>query len=400
LSKFYFMFQRAHYQVLVKRLVEPRRFLQVVVGPRQVGKTTLVQQVMTSVHMSHHFASADGVGAGTSVWLEQQWMAARLKMQSQSLPAFLLVIDEIQKVPNWSETVKRLWDDDTLSGIGLRVVLLGSSRTLIQDGLTESLAGRFEILRMGHWSYTEMQAAFGLDIDRYIWFGGYPGSAGLLTDESRWKAYVREALIEPTISKDILMMTRVDKPILMRRLFELGCLHASQILSFTKMLGQLQDARNTVTLSHYLHLLDLAGLLCGIEKYEAQLIRQRSSSPKFQVHNTAIISSQRHETLSEGMADHGLWGRITESAVGAHLLNHSLEGGYRLSYWRKGPAEIDFVIERAGHVVGIEVKSNHETTNKGMELFKTKYKPDRVLLVGPAGLPISDFLTLSPSALF
>lgn len=394
------MYQRSHYQVLVNRLEEPRRFIQVVVGPRQVGKTTMVQQVMTTCRMPHHFASADGVGAGTSAWIEQQWMTVRLMMQSQSLTDFLLVIDEIQKVSNWSETVKRLWDADTLAGMGLRVILLGSSRTLIQDGLTESLAGRFETLYMGHWSFTEMQAAFGMDMDRYVWFGGYPGSVGLLGDESRWKAYVMDALIEPTISKDILMMTRVDKPMLMRRLFELGCLHSSQILSFNKMLGQLQDARNTVTLSHYLHLLDLAGLLCGVEKYAAQLIRQRSSSPKFQVHNTAIIAAQRHESFTAARSDAVLWGRCAESSVGAHLLNEAATGGYRLSYWREGPAEIDFVIERAGRVVGIEVKTSHESQTKGMEMFKSKFSPDRMILIGSSGFPLQEFLKLRPAELF
>lgn len=394
------MFQRNHFQVLINRLNHPKSLIQVVVGPRQVGKTTLVHQVLRAVQMPHHFASADGVGAGTSVWLEQQWTTAMLLMKTHETKNFLLVIDEIQKIPNWSETVKCFWDAEIQNGSGLRVILLGSSRTLIQDGLTESLTGRFELIHMGHWSYSEMHEAFGLNSDQYLWFGGYPGTADLLHDEQRWKTYVRESLIEPTISKDILMMTRVDKPMLMRRLFELGCLHSSQILSFTKMLGQLQDARNTVTLSHYLHLLDLAGLICGIEKYAAQLIRQRSSSPKFQVHNTAIIAALRHETWVEATADHVLWGRISESAVGAHLLNQSVECGYRLSYWREGSAEIDFVIERAGKVVGIEVKSNQETQSRDMEVFRSKFRPDRMLLVGPSGFPIEEFLKLRPAELF
>ena len=319
---------------------------------------------------------------------------------SRGVPVFLLVIDEIQKITNWSETVKRNWDADTRAGIEIRVVLLGSSRILIHDGLTESLAGRFETIFMGHWTYTEMQSAFDVDLDRYVWFGGYPGAAALMHDEPRWKAYVRDALIETSISKDILMMTRVDKPMLMRRLFELGCLHSAQILSFNKMLGQLQDARNTVTLSHYLHLLDMAGLLCGIEKYAAQLIRQRSSSPKFQVHNTAIIAAQRHETLLIARTDGNLWGRCVESAAGAHLINDSMAGGYRVSYWRERNAEIDFVLERAGEVIGIEVKSNHEAQTPGMKAFMDRFRPKRMLLVGPAGLPMEEFLKIRPVDLF
>lgn len=394
------MFQRVHYQILVGRLKEERRFIQVVLGPRQVGKTTLVEQVLQTVDHPFLSVSADGVGAASSVWLEQQWEAARLMKASSGAADFLLVIDEIQKIPNWSETVKRNWDADTRAGIGLRVVLLGSSRILIQDGLTESLAGRFETIFMGHWTYTEMESAFGVDLDQYVWFGGYPGAAALMHDETRWKAYVRDALIETSISKDILMMTRVDKPMLMRRLFELGCLHSAQILSFNKMLGQLQDARNTVTLSHYLHLLDMAGLLCGLEKYAAQLIRQRSSSPKFQVHNTAIIAAQRHETIGMARIDGQLWGRSVESTVGAHLINDATTGGYRVSYWRERNAEIDFVMERAGEVIGIEVKSNHEAGTQGMSEFKEKFRPKRVLLVGSAGLPLQEFLKIRPADLF
>ena len=374
--------------------------MQVVLGPRQVGKTTLVGQVLRAIDLPHLSVSADGVGAGSPAWLEQQWEAARLMKVASGAPAFLLVVDEIQKIPNWSETVKRNWDADTRAGMEIRVVLLGSSRILIQDGLTESLAGRFETIFMGHWSFSEMQSAFDLDLDRYVWFGGYPGAASLMHDEPRWKAYVRDALIETSITKDILMMTRVDKPVLMRRLFELGCLFSSQILSFNKMLGQLQDARNTVTLSNYLHLLDMAGLLCGIEKYAAQLIRQRSSSPKFQVHNTAIIAAQRHETLPKARTDSALWGRCVESAVGAHLINDALGGGYRVSYWRERNAEIDFVMERAGEVIAIEVKSNHEAETPGMKAFRNKFRPTRVLLVGAAGLPLDEFLKIRPSELF
>jgi uncharacterized protein len=374
--------------------------MQVVLGPRQVGKTTLVEQVLRSIDLPHLSVSADGIGAGSPAWLEQQWEAARLMKSVSAAPAFLLVIDEIQKVSNWSETVKRNWDADTRAGIEIRVVLLGSSRILIQDGLTESLAGRFETIYMGHWSFSEMQSAFGVDLDRYVWFGGYPGAASLMHDESRWKAYVRDALIETSITKDILMMTRVDKPVLMRRLFELGCLYSAQILSFNKMLGQLQDARNTVTLSHYLHLLHMAGLLCGIEKYAAQLIRQRSSSPKFQVHNTAIIAAQHHEMFSMARKNGNLWGRCVESAVGAHLINDALDGGYRVSYWRERHAEVDFVMERAGEVIGIEVKSNHETETSGMDEFRNRFRPKRVLLVGAAGLPLEAFLKLRPADLF
>jgi predicted AAA+ superfamily ATPase len=394
------MFERHHLQALIKRMQEPRRFLQVIMGPRQVGKTTLVTQLAARVKINYLFVSADSVAASNATWLEQQWEAARIKLAQHEAKEFLLVIDEIQKIDNWSETVKLLWDTDTRNNLNLKVILLGSSRLLLQQGLTESLAGRFESTYMGHWSFDEMQQAFGWDINQYIWFGGYPGSATLINDEERWKTYVQESLIETSISKDILMLTRVDKPALMKRLFELGCLYSGQILSYTKVLGQLQDAGNTTTLSHYLELLDTAGLLAGIEKYAPDVIRQRSSSPKFQVHNTALISAQRNDLFKDILAKPNEWGRMVESSIGAHLINHSLTEKFNLHYWRERNEEVDFVIERKGKVIGLEVKSGAAGSTSGMTAFKNKFNPDKILLIGNAGLPWQDFLKLNPVSLF
>ena len=394
------MFERHHLQTLIKRMQEPRRFLQVIMGPRQVGKTTLVTQLAAKVKINYYFVSADSVAASNATWLEQQWEAARIKLAQHEAKEFLLVIDEIQKIDNWSETVKLLWDTDTRNNLNLKVILLGSSRLLLQQGLTESLAGRFESTYMGHWSFDEMQQAFGWDVNQYVWFGGYPGSATLIDDEERWKIYVTESLIETSISKDILMLTRVDKPALMKRLFELGCLYSGQILSYTKVLGQLQDAGNTTTLSHYLELLDTAGLLAGIEKYAPDVIRQRSSSPKFQVHNTALISAQRNDLFKDIVAKPDEWGRIVESAIGAHLINHSLTEKFNLHYWRERNEEVDFVIERKEKVIGLEVKSGAAGSTSGITAFKNKFNPDKVLLIGNAGLPWQDFLKLNPISLF
>jgi predicted AAA+ superfamily ATPase len=379
---------------------EPRRFLQVIMGPRQVGKTTLVSQLAAQAKIDYLFVSADSIASGNATWLEQQWEAARIKLAQHETKEFLLVIDEIQKISNWSETVKLLWDTDTRSNLNLKVILLGSSRLLLQQGLTESLAGRFESIYMGHWSFDEMQQAFGWDVNQYVWFGGYPGSATLVDEEDRWKTYVTDSLIETSISKDILMLTRVDKPALMKRLFELGCLYSGQILSYTKVLGQLQDSGNTTTLSHYLELLDTAGLLAGINKYAPDIIRQRSSSPKFQVHNTALISAQRNNLFKDMLAKPDEWGRMVESAIGAHLINHSLSEKFNLHYWRERNEEIDFVIERKGKVIGLEVKSGAAGSTSGMTAFKNKFNPDKILLIGKAGLPWQDFLKLNPVSLF
>ncbi len=394
------MFERAHLHTLSRRIEEPRNHIQVVIGPRQVGKTTLVTQLLARFEGAKLFISADAMAVDNGIWLDQQFELARLMMQQQGAPSFLLVIDEVQKISQWSEVVKKHWDRDTREGRNLKLILLGSSRLLLQQGLTESLAGRYELLYVGHWLYPEMQAAFGWDLSHYIWFGGYPGSASLIHDEDRWKLYIKDSLIESSISRDILMMTRVDKPALMKRLFELGCLYSGQILSFTKIMGQLQDAGNTTTLAHYLNLLDTAGLLAGLEKFSAYVIRKRGSSPKFQVYNTALISAQRPDRFIDALSDPATWVRMVESAVGAHLLNHALRKDFQLHYWRERSDEVDFVLQKGKRCIALEVKSNATSSGKGMQAFSDRFTPDRVLLVGEGGIPLEQFLRTDPMDLF
>ena len=393
------MFERPHLQQIIKRMEEPRKFIQVIFGPRQVGKTTLVNQMVKKYSFGSLVVSADAIDAYNTYWLEQQWEIARIKLTQSGGKEFLLVVDEIQKIDNWSEKVKSLWDQDTKNNLPLKVIVLGSSRLLIQQGLTESLAGRFETTFMSHWSYSEMLAAFGWNEEQYVYFGGYPGAASLISDQQRWKQYVRESLIETSISKDILMLTRVDKPALMKRLFELSCTYSGQILSYNKMLGQLRDAGNTTTLSHYLTLLSTAGLVTGIEKYSSNIIRKKSSSPKFQVYNTALISALSNESFEDALQNPAFWGRLIESAVGVHLLNHSVSGDFALTYWREGNDEVDFVIEQK-KLIGIEVKSGAVHNTSGMAAFKKKFNPDKLVVIGNTGLPWQEFLQMKPEELF
>src|SRR5277367_351268 len=258
------MIRQTIHNELLKRLHEKRRFVQVLAGPRQVGKTSVVRQVMEASKIPAHYASADEPTLRDRTWLEQQWDIARLKTkEGKTGEGELLVIDEIQKIANWSSVVKLLWDEDTRSGIPLKVVLLGSAPLLIQSGLTESLAGRFEVIAAPHWSFTEMREAFGWNLEQYIFYGAYPGAAELISDPERWRRYILDSLIETTISRDILLQTRIDKPALLRRLFQLGCASSGQILSYQKMIGQLTDAGNTTTLAHYLELLQGAGMRPG-----------------------------------------------------------------------------------------------------------------------------------------
>ena len=400
LSKFIIMFERAYLKPIKIRIEEPRKFIQVILGPRQVGKTTMVIQLLSQLSIPNLHESADAISATNSAWLVQVWESARLRLKASGATEFLLVIDEIQKIDNWSEVVKQQWDKDTRENINIKVILLGSSRLLIQKGLTESLAGRFETLHLRHWSYTEMQEAFGWNIQQYVYFGGYPGSATLINDEERWINYIKDSLIETSISKDILMMTRVDKPALLKRLFELGCLYSGQILSYTKIIGQLQDAGNTTTLANYLKLLSYCGLLGDLDKYAGDIIRKRGSSPKFQVYNNALITSQSNNTYEKAIVNPELWGRLVESSVGTHLINHSISERYNLYYWRDGNYEVDFVLEKGDKVIGLEVKSGIRADNAGMGVFAERFHTEKVLLVGTGGIPYDEFLKINPKELF
>jgi predicted AAA+ superfamily ATPase len=394
------MFQRPYLQLVKARVLEPRKFIQVIIGPRQVGKTTMVVQLLAELSTPNLYESADAVLATNYTWLLQAWESARLRLKTSGAKDFLLVIDEIQKIENWSEVVKQQWDKDTLEGLNIKVILLGSSRLLIQKGLTESLAGRFETLYLGHWSYTEMQEAFGWSIEQYVYFGGYPGSATLINEEERWKNYIKDSLIETSISKDILMMTRIDKPALLKRLFELGCLYSGQILSYTKIIGQLQDAGNTTTLANYLNLLENSGLLAGLDKYAGDIIRKRGSSPKFQVFNNALITSQGNETYQQAIIKPELWGRLVESSVGTHLMNNSILERFNLYDWREGNYEVDFILEKGNKVIALEVKSGANAENRGMTLFAKKFHPEKVLLIGTGGISFNEFLKINPVDIF
>lgn len=394
------MIERIQLHEITKRISEPRNHIQVLMGPRQVGKTTMATQMLKKANIPFMYESADAVRAVSTSWIEQIWDIARLKMKVQSAKEFILVIDEIQKIINWSETVKSLWDNDSLTGTNIKLVLLGSSRLLLQKGLTESLAGRFETMYLGHWSLTEMNEAFNWSADQYAWFGGYPGGAELIHDEDRWKNYINNSLIETSVSKDILMLTRVDKPALLKSLFELGCHYSGQVLSFTKILGQLQEAGNTTTLSHYLTLLDTAGLLSGLEKFAADVIRKRSSIPKFQVHNNALLSAQKNEYYSEIVKKPAEWGRVIESSVGAHLINHSISQNYSVYYWRDRNEEVDYILEKRGKIIAIEVKSNSGASAKGLNVFRNKFHTEKVYLLNNKGLSWQEFLRINPAELF
>jgi len=393
LSKSAKLYQRPQAAELRRRLAEPRRLIQVVAGPRQVGKTTLVQQVTEGIGPALRYASADEPTLRGAEWIAQQWEAARLAATESGKAAVVLALDEVHKITGWSETVKRLWDEDTRRKLPLKVVLLGSAPLLIARGMTESLAGRFEMVHLPHWSFAEMREAFGFDLDQYLYFGGYPGAAPLAKEPQRWRRYITDSLIETSISRDVLLLSRVDKPALLRRLFDLACGYSGQILSYTKMLGQLQDAGNTTTLAHYLDLLAGAGMVRGLQKFAGDTARSRGSSPKLQVMNTALMSATAGLSPAEARSDHEYRGRLVESAVGAHLANAAACGECELFYWRERGAEVDFVVRAGRRTIAIEVKSTAARgVRSGAAAFAEAFQPQRMLLVGGDGIELDEFL--------
>ena len=390
---------RQQSKILKERILEQRKFIQVVAGPRQVGKSTLVLQVLKQLSISYSYETADAVDANDTDWIHRVWEAARTIMMLQGVQEYLLVVDEVQKIENWSEAVKREWDSDTRNTVNLKLVLLGSSRLLLRKGLTESLAGRYELIRMPHWSYSEMRDAFGFSLDEYIYYGGYPGSAHLIHDERRWRKYIKDSLVEPAIQKDVIMTSNIYKPALMEQLFELGCSYSAEILSLTKLMGQLQDAGNVTTLASYLKILDECALITALYKYANDEARKRSSIPKYQVYNNTLLTAYKGRGYSVDRTDTKVWGRWVESAVGTHLLNMSDELDYDIYYWREpsrsktdADKEVDFIISCGGELTAIEVKSGRRGMNSGLPAFASAFHPKRSLVVGTGGVSLEVFL--------
>lgn len=392
-------YKRLAYNIIKERLSEPRRFIQVVMGPRQIGKSTTVLQVLKDINIPYLYFSADSVPASDSNWIKTCWASARLRLSTEKQKEIILAIDEVQKVKNWSEYVKQEWDSDTYSDVNIKVILLGSSRVMISRGLSESLFGRYEEIRMSHWSYEEMHQAFGFTLPQFAYFGGYPGAATLIKDEKRWNNYIHAAVIDATINKDILVDSPVGKPALLRQTFELSSAYSGRLLSLTKMLGLLQDAGNTVTLSGYFNLLGDSGLVSALEKYSADIARRRASIPKYQVHNNALLGVFCDADFKQATTDSRLWGHLLESAIGTHIINESFIHRFEVFYWRENNLEVDFVLKNKSKIIAIEVKSNNEGYTKGLAEFSNRFHPDIAFIVGREGIDPETFLKMDLSLL-
>lgn len=394
------MYKRIEYQTIMARLKEPRKFIQVVVGARQIGKSTVVKQVLKELDLPYQFYSADNVPASNTAWVSNCWDAARGLKRINGWESVILVIDEIQKISNWSEAVKKEWDDDTFNDLNIKVLLLGSSRVLLEKGLSESLAGRFEEIRMGHWSYPEMRDCFGWSLEQYIFYGGYPGAVSLIGDEDRFRQYIQSAIIDATINKDILMDTPIGKPALLRQTFELGAAYSGEILSLNKMLGALQDAGNTSTLSGYLNLLAESGLLCGLQKYSLDMARRRASIPKLQVYNNALKMVYSPLSFGQAILDRRFWGRAFESGIGAYLVSQAFVHRFEVFYWRDRNDEVDFILRKKDSIAAIEVKGNAEKRTEGLDKFRGLFKPASSFIVGDGGVNAEEFLAIDLTQLF
>lgn len=414
-------FERSHVARLVRELTDgsdPPLIL-AVTGPRQSGKTTLVRQALRRLRgMGQHtrYIALDDPDAARGSplsgpnavvlpppphdldWLVSTWRRARRDAETRDRGS-VLVLDEIQHVQNWSSAVKGLWDADRREGRPLRVVTLGSAPWRLLTGMGESLAGRFMTFPVRHWSLREMAEAFDVSLEEYVFFGAYPGAMQYMHDLQSWRSYLAYSIIAPIFERDILGLTRVDRPSLMRQLVDLAPEYSGQIVTYEHLAGRLRSGGSPTTLAHYLDLLSAAGIMTRLSKYAGSAVRRAASNPKLLVLNTALMTALSGYSFEEARNDRTFWGRIIETVVGAHLHN-TLETAMHLTYWRDDPREVDFVLFQGPRVLGIEVKTDRwRGSLSGLSAFKKRFPKARTLLVGGQSgvranqVPLNEFLS-------
>lgn len=396
------MYKRAQLSVLESRMAESRRTIHVVMGPRQVGKSTMIDQFVEHTSVPYSLFSADGVGKTNTDWISEKWYEVRTKMMLYGENEHILIIDEIQKIAGWSETVKKEWDQDTRDKRNLKVILLGSSRLLIQKGLEESLEGRYETLKMGYWEWEEMREAFGFTMEQFIYFGGFPGLAPYINDEDRWRRMMEDSIISPILNRDILDIEEIRNPSLLRQVFEIGSMYSAQEISLNKMQGVVNSG-TVPTISSYLRILDETMLVKPLYKYDNSTIKTKNSVPKMQAYNNAFRNSYCQHTFEEAVMNKVEWGRQVESAVGAYLAGRSVIDGFQLLFWRdEKKNECDYVLKKGESLIAIEVKSGHADNIEGYLAFKNRFGRNIVnsFIVGPEGLPLEDFFKLNIPSFF
>jgi uncharacterized protein len=352
--------------VIENNLASESSFLQVILGPRQVGKTTSILYYLEHIYKEAHlYVSADKVMNSDHTWIRECWQKARAE-------GALLVVDEIQKIDQWAETIKSLWDEEKRRQQPIKCILLGSSSLDIQRGLSESLTGRFQLIQAHHWNAAESLAGYGISFEEFLKYGGYPGSYDLRSQQEEWISYIRTSILSTVIEKDILLNNTVKSPALFKQAFDIIMSYPAQEISYTKLLGQIQEKGNTDLVKHYLRLYEGAYLLRALEKYSGKALKTRTSSPKI----LPLCPSMYFLELQE---DYGPTerGHVFELIVGAQLNRTSLP----LYYWREGQDEVDYVLVKGKTIWAIEVKSGRRKSSKGLEAFRKKFPTARLAII-------------------
>lgn len=340
---------------LKKRISEPAPSrIQILTGPRQVGKTTLLLDLARSTKIASRYLALDAPEASIPGWWDRQW---ELILQVAGEKKVLLLLDEVQFLPDWTRVVKSAVDQIYRMKIPVHIIATGSSALKVGAGAKETMAGRFERLAICHWAPSDIQKAFRLTpkeaVTRYLRFGGFPGGMNLISDLQRWRAYIRDSIMEPAIGRDLIHAEKIRKPSLFRQVFGICTKYPSEIVSLGKIGGALLEEGTLDTISQYLEILQEAYLVAPIRKFSRKEIRRRASPPKLIPLSNAFLAASGHENLPTHQSDPQAWGRWVETACIAFLIN----SGLTVHYWREEPFEVDVVVENADGEWAIEIKS-------------------------------------------
>lgn len=340
---------------LLSRLAEPAPGrIQILTGPRQVGKTTLLLELAERFGGRAVYAAGDQPDAALPGFWERCWTQAEDRAKRR---AAILLLDEVHFLSNWAGRLKGSWDRVRRRRIPLHVVVTGSSAIQVATGSRESLAGRFERLHLSHWSAASLAAAFHLAPPQaalnLVRFGSYPGAVALQRDQARWRDYVRDAILEPAVGRDMLALGSVRRPALLRQVFAIAADSPAQIVSLQKLQGQLQDSGALETVAHYLKLLSDAYLVAPLEKFSPRVQRSRASPPKLVLLNNALLSAASARGAPDPARDPGRFGQWVENACLAFAVNQSQQ----VSYWREEPLEVDAVLDGSWGKWAVEIKT-------------------------------------------
>ncbi len=353
---------------LLTRLAEPAPGrIQLVTGPRQVGKTTLLLDLAAERADRALYAAADAPEATLPGYWERFWADAEARAASGPLAVLL---DEVHLLPSWAAALKGQWDRFGRRRIPIHIIATGSSALRVTHGSRESLAGRFERLAFAHWSAGALAATFRMaDADaarQAVLFGTYPGASPLTGDEARWRAYVRDAIIDPAIGRDVLALGQVRRPALLRQVFAVAAGSPAAIVSLQKIQGQLAERGALETVSHYLGLLQEAYLVAALEKFATRATRRRAAPPKLVTLNNALISAVHPDGPPDEGREPARFGAWVENACLASAVNH----GQRVTYWREEPLEVDAVIDGSWGRLAVEIKTSRFESRDLAGLFE------------------------------